>query len=167
MLAIAIRIKSTNDKNGNPRRGWAVYRAEIDDWHANRSPAWIFTRFVDEGCYGNAALREASPDAAEVCTVNVASGEARDWRRRAANTTAAAPFLVPQNAGLGSTDRVAARVLGHVLSALGELNELVAMGEAPAWCRWFRLALHTAAQGAGWRITAKDGGGWRVLPPQK
>lgn len=44
-----IYLKSTNDTNGNPRRGWLVVTED-------------FTRFVDEGYAGPHAIEEAGFD---------------------------------------------------------------------------------------------------------
>ncbi len=47
---LAIKIRATNDRNGNPRRGWLVYTNRGD-----------FRGFVDEGYSGEGALRLAHP----------------------------------------------------------------------------------------------------------
>lgn len=52
---LAVYIRTTNDTNGNPRRGWMIV-----------NPDGTTAGFVDEGYTGYPAVRERFPDAVEV-----------------------------------------------------------------------------------------------------
>ena len=68
---IAIRIHCTNDRNGNPRRGWLI----IDPSNG------CALDFCDEGYNGRSAFSVPYPDALETITIHVAPTEYRAFRR--------------------------------------------------------------------------------------
>jgi len=69
---LAVYIATTNDTNGNPRRGWIVFgeRGSVKG-------------FVDEGYLGSAALAEAGWGSIERTAqrINVTPGEFRAWKK--------------------------------------------------------------------------------------
>lgn len=84
---LAIYIGTTNDTNGNPRRGWYVSRLDgrpmlenaPTDRKGETAPA--YTCWVEEGYNGTRALLGA------VCPANVEAGEtSRAWMERARST---------------------------------------------------------------------------------
>lgn len=74
---IAIKISTTNDTNGNPRRGWLIYQ----DASRGGSMGFDLIAFVDENYAGNAALTRAYPDATEITSLQVTPGEYREAMR--------------------------------------------------------------------------------------
>jgi len=75
MLRFAIYLRAPNDINGNPRRGWAVFRIT--------ERGSIGERWVEEGYHGHGAMKLAfGDDAAKIpyTTVNVSISEIRSWR---------------------------------------------------------------------------------------
>lgn len=69
----AIKVETTNDTNGRPRRGWLVYE------HPGRCLG-----FVDEGYAGPAALSGLYPefgDKAQAVVTCVLEVTPREWRR--------------------------------------------------------------------------------------
>lgn len=75
-MIIAHKIATKNDVNGNPRRGYNVYKSPNDGNFA------YYLGFVDEG-YGNPArdLRNVFPDIVFLGVVQVNPGEYRAARR--------------------------------------------------------------------------------------
>jgi hypothetical protein len=75
---IAVYLKASNDRNGNPQRGWKVYSKDGD---------WI--GFVDEGYGGRGSLMTLFPKAVELGPIRIdartyresQSGRIRDGRR--------------------------------------------------------------------------------------
>ncbi len=51
-ISAAIYVNAGNDRSGNPRRGWIVYRSDL-------TGRLCETGFVDEGYAGNGALDSA------------------------------------------------------------------------------------------------------------
>jgi hypothetical protein len=74
---IAVRVKTTNDTNGNPRRGWVIASAENGETVA----------FIDEGYAGDRALHVSLAGwyGEYECTVTgalqVTPGQYRDLKR--------------------------------------------------------------------------------------
>ncbi len=73
-MQIAVKLKTQNDVNGNPRRGWLVYAIPRDVGEPE------FLGWVEEEYMGNGALRQAYPDATTICSVNVPVSEYRRAR---------------------------------------------------------------------------------------
>lgn len=87
-MLIALYLCATNDRNGNPRRGWAILRPD-GRWTT-------FLAYVDEGYSGRGALKEyaerchlelgSSSGIVEGPRINVSAGEWNAWRREAPDT---------------------------------------------------------------------------------
>lgn len=77
---IAVKISTTHDTNGNPRRGWLVYMA-TEDMDTGRSIGYDLIAFVDEGYAGNAALTRAYPLAVTIASLEVTPREYREAKR--------------------------------------------------------------------------------------
>lgn len=71
-MHVAIKISTTNDTNGNPRRGWLVFtlrgRSEL-------------VAFVDDAYRGQRALTNAYPDAEVIAELDVIPRVYRDAKR--------------------------------------------------------------------------------------
>ena len=61
---VAVRIRADNDSNGNPRRGWLVYKTPRGEYDGGE-----YLGFVDEGYKGQSALTRAFPKAREVASI--------------------------------------------------------------------------------------------------
>ena len=83
-MLVAIKVCTTNDGSGNPRRGWLVVESSGDEW--THTVGW-----VEEGYEGRAALRRSPwAGAAEGPTLMVAPTE---WKRQRAHGVSAAEEL--------------------------------------------------------------------------
>jgi hypothetical protein len=62
---IAAYVRATNDRSGNPRRGWVIY--DHINYHRDRTLRRAYAiDFIDEEYSGREALRETYPNAIEV-----------------------------------------------------------------------------------------------------
>lgn len=68
---LAIKLNAGNDRNGNPRRGWAIVDPKTGD----------LVDFVDEGYRGWGALKEAYPDAVQGPEFPTTPGVYRELKR--------------------------------------------------------------------------------------
>lgn len=76
-MLVAIKLCTTNDTNGNPRRGWMVVESSGDQW--THTVGW-----VEEGYEGRAALtRSRFGGAAEGPALTVAPAEFKRQRKHA------------------------------------------------------------------------------------
>ena len=67
---MAIKIRTDNDTNGNPRRGWLIYTKEGE-----------FLGFIDEGYGGRKALTSLFPNAVDLASIPVKPTTYRDANR--------------------------------------------------------------------------------------
>ena len=82
-----------------------------------------------------------------------------------ASTDEKGNWCVPWNAGLASEPQAVGKLLGQLLTVLGEVNSNVIHGELVDQLWALRVTLHDQLTAVGWRIRAKEGHGWKVLPP--
>lgn len=69
---LAIHIRTDNDINGNPRRGWMVFK-DVDG-------GWEYVEWVEEGHSGIGSLRRAHPFVSILAAINVTPREYRSIR---------------------------------------------------------------------------------------
>jgi len=72
-LRFAIYLCAPNDRNGNPRRGWAVFRVN--------ECGSVGERWVEEGYHGTGALKLHYDPVPPWTTVNVSAKELHGWRK--------------------------------------------------------------------------------------
>ncbi len=72
-MLIGVKLNAGHDRNGNPRRGWAIVNSETGD----------LVDFVDEGYRGWKALKLAYPDAIPGPEFPTTAGTYRDLKREA------------------------------------------------------------------------------------
>ncbi len=70
-MLIGIYLNAGNDRNGNPRRGWAITDVESGD----------IIDFVDEGYRGVGAFNRAYPDVTATGRIMTTPGEYREMKK--------------------------------------------------------------------------------------
>lgn len=83
-MHIAVKISATNDRNGNPRRGWLVYQVTEQAKRIGEGADSDLVGFVDEGYAGIGALRRAYPRVHVISEVSVTPAEYRAALKMAA-----------------------------------------------------------------------------------
>lgn len=75
-------------------------------------------------------------------------------------------FLVPNDAGLQSTDRAVGKRVAKLLDALDSINSWVTKGEMVQACTDLKDKILAELRAEGWRIKVTDRDSWQVLPPK-
>jgi hypothetical protein len=74
-------------------------------------------------------------------------------------------YCEPAEAGLASEAKAVGRRIGHILDALGEVNNFLCDGQINEDCRELRMKMIERLKAEGWRISIPKNS-YKVLPPK-